>query len=465
MAADRMAPRAFSLRVRLAALAALGSVIVLGIGSLLLYQDLSHQLSIAITNELAVAVDDLAGGAPPVDSALVTAQLIDLSGEVRAPAGEPPLLTAEELAEVSRGQIVVDRPVPGIGKDARLLARRLGQSGGEQVVAVGATSTASLTHARGRLVLVLALAGPVLTVGVAVAAWLLAGAALRPVRWMAGEAATISAAQVGRRLPQPPGGDEVAQLGRTLNDMLARIERAITHERAFIDDAAHELRTPIAVLRGEIELAAHEPDLPPPVAESLASALEETDRLARLTENLLTLARADAGQLAPGDATTDLVAAARTSVRRVPLADGISIEVRRQPGPSCQEREPVLVRGEQEWTGHIVRNLVGNAGRYARSRILLTVTPEGRYVRLVVADDGPGFPPSVLPRAFDRFARADDARGQPGGAGLGLAIVASLTRALGGRVTASNGAPLGGARVEVELPLASHPGLMGRDAC
>ncbi|TDC83074.1 HAMP domain-containing protein [Micromonospora sp. KC606] len=434
-----------SLRARLALVAALGSVLVLGVGSLLLYQDLSNQLSTAITNELAVAVDDLAAGAASGESALVTAQVIEVDGDVRAPAGAEPLLTAEELARASREQIVVDREVPGVGAEARLLARPLGEADGDRLVGVAATGTAPLAGARQRLVVVLTLAGPALTVSVGVAAWLLTGAALRPVRRMAGEAATISAAQVGRRLPHPSGTDEIAALGRTLNAMLGRIEKAVANERAFIDDAAHELRTPIAVLRGELELACGE-DLPAPVVESLTSALEETDRLTRLAENLLTLARADAGQLGTGAATSDLFATARAAARRVPHRKEVRIEVR---------GEPVIVRGDGEWIGTIIGNLLTNADRHARSRILVTLTPVDGRARLVVADDGPGFPSAMLPRAFDRFARGDDTRGRPGGgAGLGLAIVASLTHALGGAVTAGNGPPFGGARIVADLPLA-----------
>ena len=190
-----------------------------------------------------------------------------------------------------------------------MLARPDPGPGREDAVAVVATSTASLVQARDRLTIVLAVAGPILAAAIGAAAWIVTGAALRPVRRMTNEAATISMAESGRRLAQPAGEDEIAELGRTLNAMLARIETTIAHERAFIDDAAHELRSPIAVLRGELELTAHDPGDADAVAVGLASALEETDRLTRLSEDLLTLARADAGQLAPGDTTTELLGA------------------------------------------------------------------------------------------------------------------------------------------------------------
>ncbi|HEX6325732.1 MAG TPA: HAMP domain-containing sensor histidine kinase [Jiangellaceae bacterium] len=437
-----------SLRARLAALAAAGSVVVLSVAAPLLYRDLSGALSAAITNELEIRVDDLDAGlndGPVVSgSALVTAQVIDnTSGEVLSPAGSEPLLTASELTRASRELVIINRPVSGVGNQARVLARPIGDSGAGTVGAA-ATSTQPLTRARDRLVGILVVAGPALVAAVWISAWALAGAALRPVRRMAREAATISAAAAGRRLPEPASGDEIAELGRTLNAMLDRIESTIAREREFIDNAAHELRTPIAVLRGELELAAHDVDEPDVVRQNLTSALEETDRLAQRTENLLILARADAGQLIPGKATTELLAAVRASVRRLPHREDVSIQV---------FGEPAVVHGDFEWIAHIIGNLVANADRFARSRVVVTVaTTDGRG-RLTVADDGPGFPPALLPRAFDRFARSDHAQNQPG-AGLGLAIVASLTQALGGTVSARNGPPEGGACLQIDLPLA-----------
>jgi two-component system, OmpR family, sensor kinase len=440
--------RPLSLRARLTSLAAFGAVVVLGVTALFVYRDLSGELSDAITEELTIRVDDLArgidNGSTTPGSALVTTQAVDRDGDVISPAGATPLLTADELDRAVQGQIVVDRSVPALGGEARLLARPISASGSDVVVGVAATRTAPLDRARERSLLILGIAGPLLTAAVAIAAWAVTGAALRPVRRMTTEAATISAAQAGRRLPEPRGDDEIAQLARMLNAMLDRIETAISHERAFIDDAAHELRSPIAVLRGELELMTAERDDPDAVADGLTSALEETDRLARLAQNLLTLARADAGQLVPGDARTELLAAARDSVRRFPGHDGVRIDVR---------GEPVEIRGDAEWVGHIVTNLLANAARHATSRVVITVSSAGEHGRLEIADDGPGFPPELLPSAFDRFARSDSQRGPAGGgAGLGLAIVASITQALGGTVRAGGGPPDGGARVTVELP-------------
>jgi len=285
--------------------------------------------------------------------------------------------------------------------------------------------------------------------GVAAAVWLLAGAALRPVRRMAREASTISLTQTGRRLPQPSGRDEIAELGSTLNAMLTRIEDTIVHERAFIDDAAHELRTPLAVLRGELELTAREPGDEEAVVAGLASALEETDRLTRLTTDLLTLARADAGQLTPHPASTDLLGASRALAGHLPLREGVRIDV---------QGESTDAATDPDWFAQIVTNLVANANRCAATTIQLTAGTEAGHARLIVADDGPGFPPGLLPHVFDRFARGDQARGRAdGGTGLGLAITASLVHAQAGTITADNGPPLGGAVVTVDLPLAPRP--------
>ena len=444
-----MRPPHLSLRARLAILTAAGGALILTVGVLALYHDLTGEVSAAITTELRIRADDVAHDVevPGVVRARpVIAQVLTTTGETLFPPGAEPLLTAKEVAAATRHQLVVDGPIPGVGTHARLLARpvRTGRYG--PVVVAAATTTEPLERARDRLRLILGVAGPALIATTALVAWLLARAALRPVRRMARDAATISLHERGRRLPEPPGRDEIAELGITLNQMLSRIEASIAHERAFIDDASHELRSPIAVARGELELAAQ--DLRDPVDLDAAragvdSALEETNRLARITEDLLTLARVDAGQLPPGTAACDLLSAARAAADRLPGAAGIEVR-----------GAPVTVQADPIWIDRIFTNLITNAAHYARHRILVEVTRRDGLAVLVVADDGPGFPDLLLPRAFDRFVRGDGGRGARGGTGLGLAIVASLAGALGGQARATNGPPLGGARVEVILPAA-----------
>ena len=198
---------------------------------------------------------------------------------------------------------------------------------------------------------------------------------------------------------------------------------------------------PVAVRGGELALATLDDDLDA-VRQGLRSALEETDRLSRLSDNLLTLARADAGQLPAGPMCTDLLDAVHAAVARIPSPDRVTLTV---------EGVHRTVHGEPEWIDRVVTNLVTNAVQHANGQVRVTVHVDSDGVRLTVGDDGPGFPDDLMPRAFDRFSRGDGAR-SPGGIGLGLAIVASIMHALGGSARAGNGPPLGGARVEVTFP-------------
>ena len=436
-----------SLKTRLAAVTGFSAIAVLTLGSVVLYRNLEHEISAAITAELRVRASDVAAvfaeGRDNVTNVPVVSQVIDSSGTVLSPAGQPSLLQPAELAAAFNGEFVDDRQVDAIGDNARLLAQVADTRRG-RVVVVAATTTEPLEAARSRLLVVLGIAGPSLAVATTALAWLLANASLRPVHRMTSEAATISLLEPGHRLPQHNGRDEIAALGRTLNQMLDRIESTIARERGFIDDASHELRTPLAVLRGELELAAQRPDDVDAVQTGLASALEETDRLTHLAEDLLTLARADAGQMHAGGNETELLGAVHAVVDRLPTDESTRIEI---------HGAPATVRGEPRTVEQIITNLVTNAERYAQQTVAISITEEASIVRLVVADDGPGFPPALLPHAFERFTRADTSRNRSG-TGLGLAIVSSLTSALGGHVTASNGPPLGGALVTIELPSA-----------
>lgn len=431
---------AVSLRVRLTVVLALGIAVVLTGGWLLLYRDLGGELSAVITSELEIRVADVIGaGDTVVPNDDVAAQVVDLDNRVVAPRGADPILTADELAEARRSPILVDRAVPAVAEHARVFAR----PDGDRVV-VAAASTESVERARHRLLIALGIAGPAATMIIAAAGWVLTGAALRPVRRMIRRAETLSPSEPRARLPQPPGDDEIAHLGRTLNGMLDRIESTVARERAFIDDASHELRTPIAMLRAELELALLDLDDPEATRASLESALEEAQRLTRLTDSLLMLARADAGQLVRRIEPVDLRAVAAAVVARAPVRPGIGVDV---------VGGAVVVLADAPLLERIVANLLANALRHGRSRVRVETSRRGDEVHLVVADDGRGFPPALLDRAFDRFVRSG-VRGANGGsrAGLGLAIVAAIAQGFGARVDAANGPPLGGGVVRVRFP-------------
>jgi two-component system OmpR family sensor kinase len=436
--------RRSSLKARLALLTGVGAIALLSLGSLLLYRNLEGEISAAITAELRLRTNDISSvfvqnGNDDSLTVPIVAQVIGTSGQVLAPLGQAPLLTPDEIIAADSGEQIMDRAVPGIGEHARVLARAIDTPRGH-VVVVAATTTQPLEASRTHLLVVIGIAGPLFAFGLTIVAWLLADAALRPVRRMTREAASISLSETGRRLGEPAGRDEIAALGRTLNQMLERIESTVARERAFIDDASHELRTPLAVLRGELELAAQRPDDAEAVQVGLASALEETDRIVHLAEDLLTLARVDAGQVAVGVHETDLLVAANDAVQRLTRGQ-VRVDV---VGVATR------VHGEQRLIEQIITNLVVNATRHARSQVTVSVRREGTRSVLAVADDGAGFAPALLPRAAERFTRGDASRGRTG-TGLGLAIASALANALGGAVEIMNDGPLGGALVNVSL--------------
>jgi signal transduction histidine kinase len=360
------------------------------------------------------------------------------------------VLSRRELNRARDKEIVVDRRrVTGLGERGRVLARPETTPDGEHVVVVVGESLDAVARARQRLGLLLGISSPILIGAIAGCGWVLAGAALRPVQRMTEEAEAISLRESGQRLKQPPGDDEIAHLGRTLNAMLDRIEASLARERAFVDDASHELRTPLSILRGELELACDRPGNRAEMKRTLESALQEAEQLGRLTEDLLTLARADSGRLNARGQEVDLMAAIRQAVNRYGVRGDPVVEVVGEE--ATVQADPVLL-------DPLLRNVITNACRHASGRVRLALRHEDGWAVLTVADDGAGFPPAFLPLALDRFTRADADRGRDhGGSGLGLAIVAAVAHAQGGGVEVGNGEPLGGGRIEVRLPLADTP--------
>ena len=447
----RVAPTA--LRARLALLFALGSGALVAVAAGFLYVNLDGELQAAINQGLRARGHDIAAevrqGSIQVPREEAFAQVLDLGGRVLGSSptvsGAASVLLPDEFARTAAGPVFVDRDVQGLGRHARLLARRE-TSGSQPVVIVVGTSRAAVVRGQRRLLLVLAVAGPLLIGALTGGGWLVAGAALRPVRRMTEEAAAVSPEARGRRLAELRGDDEIAQLGRTLNAMLARIEASVERERAFLDDASHELRTPIAILRAELELGLLSAGDRAATEAALASAIEEADRLTLLADDLLVLARAGHIDQAPHRREpVDLAGVVERVRDRLAGTAGPQVEVSGS-APRCAV-DPVSFE-------QAVVNLVVNARRHAAGRVLVDLAgPTGGLVEVTVADDGPGFPPSLLPRAFDRFSRAEAARGRrDGGTGLGLAIVDAVARAHGGSVEATNGPPLGGAVVRLRLP-------------
>ena len=328
---------------------------------------------------------------------------------------------------------------------ARMLATRL--ANGDVLVLGAAIDDQRQTLAS--LAASLAIGGPLALVLVVVVTWLLVGWTLRPVESMRAEAAEISAGEPGRRIPVPNTDDELARLGETLNAMLDRLEGALERERRFVDDASHELRTPLSNLKAGLELALRRSRTADELEAEVRSAAEETDRLSRLAEDLLVLARADRGRLPIRREPVDVASlvggtvgsfAALAAERRV----GIDVHV---PEELRAEVDEVRVR---QALGNLLDN--GLHAAPAGGRVSVAAERRNGSLRLEVRDSGPGFPREFLPVAFEAFTRPDAGRSRPdGGAGLGLAIVAAVAQAHGGSVSAEN-LPGGGASVVVSIP-------------
>ncbi|HVA59670.1 MAG TPA: HAMP domain-containing sensor histidine kinase [Mycobacteriales bacterium] len=385
-------------------------------------------------------------GEPPTGATQVFAATGQLVSSTREP-GEGPLLTPAEVRHARSGPIWLTRT--GGGNDpTRILAFPLPVGSIAAVAAVTASldlRNLAIAHVRNGFLI----GGPVIVFGGALAAWLLAGAALRPVERMRRQAAAASDEGTGPVLDVPGTRDEMTALARTMNQLLDRLRLALARERAFVADAGHELRTPLSILRTELELAARPGRSRAELVSAVQAAVEETDRLTRLAESLLTLARGDDDgflRLAPTDVAA-LLQQSTLSLSPVAKARGVRLAVEVHPAALTVDWDPDRIR-------QAVVNLVDNALRHTQPGGSVTVTCHGSPTSVVlrVLDDGPGFPPEFLPHAFERFRRADDARSpSAGGSGLGLSIVAVIARAHGGRVEACNRVG-GGAEVIVEFP-------------
>ncbi|MFD1934482.1 MULTISPECIES: sensor histidine kinase [Nonomuraea] len=276
---------------------------------------------------------------------------------------------------------------------------------------------------------------PLLVVFLAGGGWLIIGRTLRPIVALRRGAADITHTARSRRLPVPEARDEVHSLAVTLNDMLARLEEAESRQRALVSDAAHELRSPLASIRLQLEVALGHPegqDWP----ETAEGVLEDTLRLSRLAEDLLALARLDerGGRLARNEP--------------VNLDEVVRQVVERYGEARLTACDPVVVRGDALDLSRVVTNLMDNAVRHAASTVEVALTRDGV---LTVTDDGPGIPAEDRERVFNRFTRLDHGRSRDeGGAGLGLAIVRETLVAHGGAVRLEDAAP--GLRAVVSLP-------------
>lgn len=435
---------------------ALVMAIVLAATGIFIRERLASNLDQAVDRALRARAADVAALAQQSDSGLIDArragpsrqrvelaQLINTSGRVidhTPTVSSRPLINVAALREARAGRQFNSDMRLANGEPVRLLAESVQAQGQTMTVVVG-VSLEERNRALSDLTGVLALGGPAALVLASIAGFLLTGAALRPVEAMRRRAAAISATNLAERLAPAGGNDEFGRLERTLNEMLARIQISVVRERTFVSDASHELRSPLAVLRTELELIARDHPSGSALQSAIGSAIEETDRLRRIADDLLTLARADDQQLTIQASTVSVVQLLRGAAGRAPSSE-VAITV--------NGGDSVRVHADANRIGQALDNLLANAIRHARSRVELSAVVQQSAIELHVTDDGTGFPADFLPHAWERFSRAEAGRTEEG-AGLGLSIVQTIAQLHGGQAQASN-RPTGGADVWITLP-------------
>ena len=453
-----------SVRLRVTLAFAGVMAVLIAVAGVVIYQQVSSQLDESIDDGLRSRATDLAalvqqspGGLGTGDrSELIEpdeslAQVVDRNGQVvdSTPQLEDRSVVSEaEIAGVDPDGTFLDTGgIPEIeeGGELRLLAAPVSSGGDELVVVVGA-SLEDRNEALATLSRVLLIGGPVALLLASLAGYGAAALALRPVEAMRRRAATISAGGPDERLPVPPAGDELTRLGRTLNEMLDRLDAGLERERRFTDDAAHELRTPLALHKSELELALRYGGDSEQLRAAIASSVEEVDRLVQLAEDLLVVARSDQGKLA----------LATERLRVGDLFDGVAERFRARAAQHGRELRiadgaEVELEGDRLRLEQALTNMVDNALRHGEGPVRMWASANGSGVELHVGDEGNGFEPGFAAHAFERFSRADHARERGGGTGLGLAIVETIATAHGGSAGARN-APEGGADVWIELP-------------
>ncbi|MEV6986613.1 ATP-binding protein [Sphaerisporangium sp. NPDC051017] len=471
-----------SLRLRLSLLFTLGIAIAIAIAGMVFLAQLQSGLNTALDETLrargeavTTRLAAIQATARPIggdqrgdyrgefsESEQVTQVLTPEGAVLESTAGPATLLTAAQLKRASEGSLFFTGSIEG--ERVRVLAMPARRAGDEVIAAVGeSTGVIEEAQARARTAIWAVGASAVAVAGFG--AWLVAGAALHPVTRMRRRLANITEHSTDARLRVPRTRDEIASLAEAMNGLLDRLQRALARQRGFVADAGHELRTPLTALKAELELAARPGRDRETLTMAISAAAADTERLIRLAEDLLLLARADEGAeflQAQPITLSDLVAASVRSSAATAATRTISMELDADPS--------IRIVGDPDRLRQVVDNLLGNALRHAPEGSTVglnvrTATSDGEPVAVIeVSDRGPGFPPEFLPYAFERFRRADAGRARTqGGVGLGLAVVASIANAHGGRARAEN-RPGGGARVWAEFPLRRPRGhSRGRD--
>ncbi|MGC4789731.1 sensor histidine kinase [Micromonospora sp. DT178] len=484
----------------------------LAVGGLVLLAVLGWALQRAVDTEAfrtadavaLLAAEEVLPDPLPVAGGQVRVQVIDAEGRVRAASIDAdrlvPMVSPQRLDTGARQRLTVSGERVGLAGPVRVVAVPAGTAADPRTVLV-ARSLADVRHSAHVVRTILLVSFPLLVAVLAAVAWRVVGATLRPVEALRRGAEEITGRDGGGRLPVPASQDEIHRLAVTLNGMLGRLESARDRQRAFVADAAHELRSPLTNIRTELEVARRLADRTDWTAVS-ANLLADTERLGRLVDDLLLLARLDERPTARATGPVELGALLAAVAARYPSPPV------RLDAPAT----PLWTEGDPDELRRILTNLVDNAVRHARGEVVLAAGPaadraggdraggdggtvgegDGRaagrgdsgagtvghgdsgagtagrkagggavaYHLVTVTDDGPGIPAADRERVFGRFTRLDDARARDdGGAGLGLAIVRELVRRAGGGIVLTDAHPGrdGGPGLRVRLLLPALP--------
>jgi two-component system OmpR family sensor kinase len=434
------------LRLRLALVFAAATAFVLSGAGWFVYHSVASDLSRALDQELRSRAQDLSalvahGGSLRasrgglIENGESFAEVIAGDGRVldaTAPIGTRRLISSAQVGRAFRAPLFTNRSsAPGLDEPARLLAVPLQRKDRPLILVVGTTRENRAETLRS-LLTAFFIGGPLALILTSVGGYAVAGAALRPIEAMRRRAEEISSSSLDERLPVPLVADEISRLGETLNQMLARIEDGVARERNFVTDASHELRTPLALLKTELELALRQERSATELEQALRSAAAETERLGRIANDLLLLARSENGRLPLQLEAVDLADVLETIRGR--FASRVDASGR---AISVETNAARVVTADRLRLEQALGNMVDNAVRYGDGLITLASARRVDSVELHVGDEGQGFPPAFLDRAFERFSRGDDVR-STSGSGLGLAIVAAVALAHGGTAHAAN---------------------------
>jgi heavy metal sensor kinase len=445
------------IRLRLTLFFALAMAVVLLLAGWLVYARVSHNLSSALDQQLRSRAQDVSAlvrregalrstGGTLVEHGESFAQLLSAKGTVLDATtrhDRTPLLPPRDFTRALRGPMFLNRSsTPELDEPARLLAVPVERGSRRLVLVVGATRenrAETLRSLRNAFLI----GGPLALLLAALAGYGLAASALRPIEAMRRRAADISASSLDDRLPVPPSRDEVSRLGETLNEMLTRIGDGLARERRFVADASHELRTPLALIKTELELALRRSRSTEELEAAIRGAAEDTERLSRIADDLLLLARAEQGRVPLRSQPVDVADVFETVAGR--FRSRAESERR---DLSVAAGDPLVVSADRSLLEQALANMVDNAFTHGAGRISLRTEQRNGSTELHVLDEGKGFPADFLHHAFERFSRGQKTTAD--GSGLGLAIVETIAEAHGWEARAAN-APGGGTDVWLAL--------------